>query len=131
VERRVVKKYIRSFFDLFTELIEAFHNNRCIYFPFHNIRIQVVVPMQKTSDVETTAMRGCWNFNDRAKRLPSIRHIRRQAKTTAIKIPYLTYAPRFLILQPLDERCTALVLLWIRAFLWSLCDTLPDIAVFF
>ena len=58
MERRVVKQYIGSFFDLFTELLEAFHNNRCIYFPFYNVRIQVVVPSQKTSDVETTAMRG-------------------------------------------------------------------------
>ena len=48
VERRVVKKYLGSFFDLVAELIEAFHNNRCIYFPFHNDRIQVVVAIQKT-----------------------------------------------------------------------------------
>ena len=48
VERRVVKQYRGSFFDLFAELIKAFHDNRCIYFPFHNARIQVVVPMQKT-----------------------------------------------------------------------------------
>ena len=131
VERRVVKQYIGSFFDLFTELLEAFHNNRCIYFPFCNVRIQVVVPIQKTSDVETTAMRGCWNGNDRANWLPSIRNRRSQAKTTDITIPYRTYATRFLLLQPLDERFTALVLLWIRTFLWSLFDTLPDIAVFF
>ena len=87
VERRVVKQYVGSFFDLFAELLEAFHNNRCIYFPFHHARIQVVVPIQKTSDVETMAMRGCWNFNDRADRLPRIRNIRGQAKTTDIKIP--------------------------------------------
>ena len=37
----------------------------------------------------------------------------------------------FLILQLLDERFTALILLRIRAFLWSLFDTLPDIAIFF
>ena len=131
VERRVVKQYIGSFFDLFAELLEAFHNNRGIYFPFYNVRIQVVVPSQKTSDVETTAMRGCWNGNDRANWLPSIRNRRSQAKTTDITIPYRTYATRFLLLQPLDERFTALVLLWIRTFLWSLFDTLPDIAVFF
>ena len=131
MERRVVKQYIGSFFDLFTELLEAFHNNRGIYFPFYNVRIQVVVPSQKTSDVETTAMRGCWNGNDRANWLPSIRNRRSQAKTTDITIPYRTYATRFLLLQPLDERFTALVLLWIRTFLWSLCDTLPAIAVFF
>ena len=131
MERRVVKQYIGSFFDLFPELLEAFHNNRGIYFPFYTVRIQVVVPIQKTSDVETTAMRGCWNGNDRANWLPSIRNRRSQAKTTDITIPYRTYATRFLLLQPLDERFTALVLLWIRTFLWSLCDTLPDIAVFF
>ena len=42
------KQYIGSFFDLFAELIEAFHNHRCIYFPFHHARIQLVVPIQKT-----------------------------------------------------------------------------------
>jgi len=47
MERRVVKQYIGSFVDLFAELIEALHNNRCIYFPFHNVRIEVVVPIQK------------------------------------------------------------------------------------
>jgi len=87
VERRVVKQYIGSLFDLFAELVEAFDNNRGIYFSFYNVRIQVLVPMQKTSDVETTSMRGGWNVNDRAKRLPSIRNIGSQAKTTDIKIP--------------------------------------------
>ena len=48
VERGVVKKDIGSFCDLFAELIEAFYNNRCVYFPFYNVRIQVVVPIQKT-----------------------------------------------------------------------------------
>src|SRR5262249_20517003 len=131
VERRIVKKYIGSFFDLFAELIEAFYNDRCIYFPFYNVRIQLMVSMQKTSDVETTAMRGCGNFNDRSYRLPRLRNRRRQAKTTDITIPYLTYARRFLILHPLDERFATLVLLWIRTFLRSLFDALPDIAVFF
>jgi len=48
VERRVIKKDIGSFGNLFTELIEAFYNNRCVYFSFYNARIQVVVPIQKT-----------------------------------------------------------------------------------
>src|SRR5215831_10305705 len=76
-------------------------------------------------------MRGGWNCKGRAHRLPSRRTLGSQTKTTAIKIPYRTYATRFLILQPLDSCFTALRLLWIRTFLWRLCDTLPDIAVFF
>ena len=92
MERRVIKKYIGSFFDLFAELVKAFHNNRCIYFPFYNVRIPLIVSIQKTSDVETTVMRRCWNVNDRSYRLPSIRNRRRQAKATDIKIPYLTDA---------------------------------------
>jgi len=48
MERRVIKKYRGSFFDLFAELVKAFHNNRCIYFPFYNVRIQLMVLMQKT-----------------------------------------------------------------------------------
>ena len=64
VERRVVKKDIGSFCELFAELLEAFYNNRCVYFPFYNTRIQVIVPMQKPSDVEATAMRRCGNFHD-------------------------------------------------------------------
>jgi len=47
VERRVVKKDIGSFCELFAELLEAFYNNRCVYFPFYNTRIQVIVPIQK------------------------------------------------------------------------------------
>jgi hypothetical protein len=47
VERRVVKQYRGSFVDLFAELIEAFHKNRGISFPFHSGRGQVVVPIHK------------------------------------------------------------------------------------
>ena len=64
VERRIIKKYIGSFFDLLAELVEAFYNNRHIYFTFHYARIQIIMPIQKTQDIETTAMCGCWNFND-------------------------------------------------------------------
>ena len=87
MERRVVKQYIGSFVDLLAELVETFYNNRCIYFPFYTVRIQVIGPIQKTSDVETTAMRRCWNVNDRSYRLPRIRNRRRQAKATDINIP--------------------------------------------
>src|SRR5215467_5553584 len=102
MERRVIKQYIGSFVELLAELCKAFYNNRCIYFPFYNVRIQLIVPLQKPEDVETTAMRGCWNGQDRSSRLPSIRNRRRQAKATDIKIPYLTYATHFVSLQPLD-----------------------------
>ena len=64
VEKSVVKQDLGAFFELFAEWIEAFHNHRCIYFPFHNVRIEVVVPIQKASDVETTAMRGGWHCTD-------------------------------------------------------------------
>lgn len=60
----MIKEDRGSFCDLLAELIEAFYKNRCVYFPFDNARIPVVVLMQKTSEVEATAMRRGGKGND-------------------------------------------------------------------
>ena len=118
MERRVVQQFRGSFFDLFAELVEAFHNHRCIYFPFYNVRIQGVMSIQKASDVETMAMRGCWNCRVE----PMVAHPGSDREGLAAFPPLQTEQARFRALRfpvgPVDsgrtdsplptERCTSL-----------------------
>ena len=53
----VIEKHICSFCELLAELFKTFDNSCCVHFPFNEVRLQIIAPMQKTQDVETTAMR--------------------------------------------------------------------------